>query len=156
MRSIVTILTAVTCLVITTDASAEGPDSQVDDRDVYIVTSKIAGRYPKFGPMRHASIAICPKGVSPIVIRNGVAVSNCRECRLYGTRVLKRGFIRDVNRVDVTATKVCGIKASTVERRIRSHSQLNVPFLHDCRHQAIQVLGLRNRRGRLKRACTLK
>lgn len=170
MRRIVTILPAVLSLAIAIDVCADLPvpssnqdlassvleSSHVDDRDVYIVTSKIDGRLPKTGPLRHASIAICPKGVSPIVYRNGVPVSNCRECKLYGTRVMERGFKSDSLRINAKATKVCGISASTVEQRMRSHRQMNVPLLHDCRHHVIQVLGLRNRRGRLKPAFTVQ
>ncbi|MEM1225260.1 MAG: hypothetical protein AAGJ40_06155 [Planctomycetota bacterium] len=127
-----------------------------DDREVYIVTSKIDGKWPKVGPMRHASIAICPRGVSPIVYENGVPVSNCRQCRLYGTQVMERGFQLDQKRIGASATRVTGISATTVEHRMRSHSQLNVPIIHDCRHHVIQVLQLRNRRGRLKRAFTIR
>ncbi len=170
MRSIVTNLTAFLSLAIAIDAFADVPvqsrnrdlassvlkSSQVDDRDIYILTSKIDGKLPKIGPLRHASIAICPKGVSPIVYKGGVPVSNCRECKLYGTQILDRGFKPDSKRINVKATKVYGISASTVERRMRSHRQTNIPLLHDCRHHVIQVLGLRNRRGRLRPAFTLQ
>lgn len=130
--------------------------SQMDDREVYIVTSMIQGKRAKVGPMRHASIAICPLGVSPIVYENGMPVSNCLECQLYGTQVLQRGFKLDQKRIGASATKVTGISATVVEQRLRSHSQLNVPLIHDCRHHVIQVLGLRNKRGRLKRAFTIR
>lgn len=170
MRRIVTTLIAALSFAITVEAFADVPvrssgndlgsfvheSSQVDDRDVYVVTSKIFGILPKFGPLRHASIAICPKGISPIVYRNGMPVSNCRQCQLYGTRLMDRGFKTDSNRVKAKATKVCGIAASAVENRIQSHSQTNIPLLHDCRHHVIQVLGLRSRRGRLKPAFTLR
>lgn len=136
---------------------ASDPHRQrIDDREVYIVTSKLNGTRPKIGPMRHASIAICPNGVSPIVYENGVPVSNCRECQLYGTQVLQRGFQLDQKRIGASAKKVTGVSATAVERQIRSHDQLNIPLIHDCRHHVIQVLNLRNRRGRLKRAFTIR
>ena len=130
--------------------------SQVDDREVYIVTSMVNGTRPKIGPMRHASIAICPKGVSPIIYENGIPVSNCQECTLYGTQMLERGFQVETKRFGASATKVMGMSATDVERRMRNHSQLNVPLLHDCRHHVIQVLNLRNRYGRLKRPFTIR
>lgn len=130
--------------------------SQVDDREVYIVTSMVNGTRPKVGPMRHASIAICPKGVSPIIYENGIPVSNCRECTLYGTQMLERGFQVEAKRIGVSATRVTGMSATVVEQRMRNHSQLNVPLLHDCRHHVIQVLNLRSRNGRLKRAFNIR
>lgn len=139
------------------------PDSSVlvdapaiDDREVYIVTSRVGGKYPKVGPLRHASVAICPKGVSPVVYENGVAVSNCRECRLYGTQVFKRGFELDPKRIDVEARRVTGISASQVESNVRKHNALNIPILNDCRHHAIQALEIRNRFGRFRRPIILK
>jgi hypothetical protein len=170
MRSIVTILTAVLSLAIAIEAFADSPvhsrnrdlastvleSSQIDDRDIYILTSRIGGRLPKIGPLRHASIAICPKGVSPTLYKNGVPVSNCRACKLYGTRLMDRGFKPDSERINVKVTKVCGIAASRVEQRLRSHCRINVPLLNDCRHHVIQALGLRNRRGRLKPAFTIR
>ncbi len=138
-------------------AFADSPTAnEIDDREVYIVTSRIGGKVPKIGPARHASIAICPKGVSPVVYENGIAVSNCRQCKLYGTQCFERGFRPNQKRYDVRATKVCGISATTVERRMRAHRQLNVPLLHDCRHHVIQVLGLRNRHGRLRQALSVQ
>ncbi|WP_145100878.1 hypothetical protein [Rosistilla carotiformis] len=128
----------------------------IDDREVYIVTSKLRGTVPKVGAIMHASIAFCPKGVSPVVYENGVAVSNCYECKLYGTQVMERGFQLERKRIGVTATKVCGISAATAERRMRNHNALNIPILNDCRHHVIQALGLRNRRGHLKRPIALK
>lgn len=143
-----------------TDAAPElsvSPEvAAIDDREVYIVTSMIDGKVPKVGPARHASIAICPKGVPPVVYENGVAVSNWRHCKLYGTQVWERGFKRDGKRIDARATKICGISATTVERRMRCHRQMNVPLVHDCRHHVIQVLNLRTRHGRLKPACAIK
>lgn len=130
--------------------------SHVDHREVYIVTSRIEGKYPKIGPLRHASIAICPKGISPIVYENGVPVSNCRQCELYGTDILERGFKPEPKRINAKATKIRGVSASTVEQRMRSHCHLNVPAVNDCRHHVNQILGLRNRRGRVKRAFTVR
>ncbi|QDS90428.1 hypothetical protein EC9_46360 [Rosistilla ulvae] len=131
-------------------------EASVDDREVYIVTSKLRGTVPKVGAILHASIAICPKGVSPIVYENGVAVSNCYECKLYGTQVMERGFQLERKRIGVSATKVYGISAATAERRMRNHNALNIPILNDCRHHVIQALGIRNRRGHLKRPISLK
>ncbi|WP_417747061.1 hypothetical protein [Rosistilla oblonga] len=131
-------------------------ESSVDDREVYIVTSKLRGTVPKVGAILHASIAICPKGVSPVVYENGVAVSNCYECKLYGTQVMERGFQLERKRIGVSATKVYGISAATAERRMRNHNALNIPILNDCRHHVIQALGIRNRRGHLKRPISLK
>ena len=157
MRSIALILTTVLSLGISCSAFADSSiESRVDDREVYLVTSMIAGTVPKVGPLRHASIAICPKGVSPVVYENGIPVSNCRECQFYGTRVMERGFKTDKKRLHVKATKIRGIAASTVEQCMRSHRQMNVPLLHDCRAHVIQVLGLRDRRGRLRPAFTLR
>ncbi|MGI9470378.1 MAG: hypothetical protein ACR2NZ_02520, partial [Rubripirellula sp.] len=157
MRTIVPILTTLLSLGITCSVFAESASSSpVDDRDVYIVTSMIDGKVPKIGPARHASIAICPKGVSPIIYENGVPVSNWRECKLYGTQVWKRGFVRDGKRINARATKVCGVSAATVERRMRAHRQLNVPLVHDCRHHVIQVLRLQGCLGKLKPACTVR
>lgn len=140
----------------TPESSVSPEVAVVDDREVYIVTSMIDGKVPKVGPARHASIAICPKGVPPVVYENGVPVSNWRHCKLYGTQVWERGFKRDGKRIDARATKICGISATTVERRMRCHRQLNVPLVHDCRHHVIQVLNLRTRHGRLRPACTIK
>jgi hypothetical protein len=157
MRSIAPILTTLLSLGIACSAFADSStELQVDDREVYIVTSMLSGKIPKFGPARHASIAICPKGVSPVVYENGVPVSNYRECQLWGTQVFERGFKLDEKRIDARATKVCGISASTVERRMRCHRQKNIPLVHDCRHHVIQVLGLRNRRGRLRHALSIR
>lgn len=157
MQSIALVITTVFSLGISCSAFADSSIKwKMDDREVYIVTSMIGGKVPKIGPMRHASIAICPNGVSPVVYEKGVPVSNCRECQLYGTQLMQRGFKLDEKRIHVKATKITGVSASTVEQRIRSHSQTNVPLLHDCRAHVIQVLGLRNRRGRLKRAFTVR
>lgn len=128
----------------------------IDDREVYIVTSMLRNKLPKIGPIKHASIAICPKGVSPVVYENGVPVSNCHQCELYGTQVFERGFQLEKKRIGVTATKVCGISAATAMRRIQSHCGLNVPLLNDCRHHVIQALGIRNRHGRYRRPLILK
>lgn len=122
----------------------------VDDREVYLVTSKLNGRLPKIGPARHASIAICPHGVSPVVYENGVAVSNCAQCDLYGTQPMESKFRKEGKRYGVQATKVVGMSASSVERRMRSHSQLNLPMLNDCRHHAGNVLNLPRRTRRRK------
>lgn len=135
---------------VLTDAPA------IDDREVYIVTSMLRGTVPKVGAIMHASIAICPKGVPPVVYENGVAVSNCCQCKLYGTQVLQRGFQIEKKRYGVSATKVCGISAATAEQRMRNHNALNIPVLNDCRHHVIQALGIRNRRGHLKRPISLK
>jgi hypothetical protein len=115
--------------------------------DVYIITSKMNGRIPKIGPVKHVSIAFCPEGVSPIVYENGVPVSNCAQCRLYGTQFLERGFKPEHKRIGVSARKVTGVSAATVEARIRRHQILNIPLLNDCRHHAMQVVG----RNKLKR-----
>ena len=112
-----------------------------DDREVYILTSRIRGRWMKVGPMVHASIAICPRGVSPIVYENGIPVSNCRVCEIYGTKTGYEGFFREGKRIDVEATQVYGVSASTIEHRIRCHSKLNIPLLNDCRHSAIEITG---------------
>ncbi|MEZ6091748.1 MAG: hypothetical protein R3C05_27815 [Pirellulaceae bacterium] len=128
----------------------------VDDREVYIVTSMLKNQLPKIGPLKHASIAICPKGVSPVVYENGVPVSNCRECELYGTQAFQRGFKLEKKRVGVTATKVCGISAATAMQRMRNHCAVNVPLFNDCRHHVIQALGIRNRHGRYRRPLILK
>ena len=157
MRPIILILTTLLSWGITCSACADSSiESQVDDREVYIVTSRLAGKFPKIGPARHASIAICPRGVSPIVHEKGVPVSNCRQCQLWGTQVLERGFKLDQKRIDARATKVVGISASTVERRIGAHRQRNMPLVHDCRHHVIQVLGLRSRRGRFRWALSIR
>ena len=157
MRRSTTLLKTVCLLVVWGTVFPDSATaSEVDDREVYIVTSMVNGTRPKVGPMRHASIAICPKGVSPIAYENGVAVSNCRECQLYGTQLFERGFKLDKKRIGVSATKVTGFSATVVEQRMRSHSQLNVPLVHDCRHHVIQVLNLRNDHGRLKRAFTIR
>lgn len=157
MHRIASILTMVLVIHFATDVVAQTTSAtHLDDREVYIVTSKIDGKWPKVGPLRHASIAICPRGVSPVVCENGVAVSNCAQCRLYGTQIYQRGFKLDGKRIGVRAVKVVGISATTVERRMRRHSQRNIPFIHDCRHHVIQVLGLRNPSGRLKRAFAIR
>lgn len=125
-------------------ASHSGGDAgfREDDREVYILSSRIRGRWLKVGPVYHASIAICPKGVSPIVYENGTPVSNWKQCVVYGTKTGKRGFFREGKRIGVTATRVPGVSASMVERRIRSHHELNIPLLNDCRHNARGVTGL--------------
>jgi len=130
--------------------------SQIDDREVYVVTSKVNGKLPKIGPVRHASIAICPRGVSPIRYENGVAVSNWEQCTLYGTQIGKRGFEMDQKRIGARAIRVHNVSASTVEQRLQSHFDLNIPLLNDCRHHVIQVLEIRNRRGRYMPARKLK
>ncbi|MEZ6126591.1 MAG: hypothetical protein R3C49_26000 [Planctomycetaceae bacterium] len=115
----------------------------VDDREVYVLTSRIRGYWWKLGPFRHASIAICPKGVSPIVYENGVPVSNWKRCAVYGTQTLRTGFFREGKRFGVTATRVTGVSATAIEQRMQSFSTLNIPLLSDCRHNAIRVTGLR-------------
>ena len=117
--------------------------SKVDDREVYIITSRIRGWVPKVGALIHTSIAICPKGVSPIVCENGEPVTNSRHCVIYGTQTNRRGFFREGKRVGVRATKLCGVCASEIERRICAHSQLNIPLFNDCRHHAIAVTRMR-------------
>ncbi len=131
-------------------------NANADDREVYIITSKVNGTIPKLGPARHASIAICPQGVSPVVCENGTAVSNCAQCKVYGTQLMQRGFKLEAKRRGVHATKVRGMSAATVERRMRCHRRMSVLFLHDCRHDVIQVLGLRDHLGRRKLAFRLK
>ena len=128
----------------------------VDHRDVYVVTSKVKGKFPKIGPLRHASIAICPPGVSPIRYENGIAVSNCQDCVLYGTQIREQGFGVEQKRIGAVATRVCNVSATTVEQRMREHYDLNRPLVNDCRHHVIQVLDLRNRRGRPLPARRLK
>ena len=113
-----------------------------DDREVYVITSRIRGWVPKLGILFHTSIVICPKGVPPIIYENGESVTNWRHCSIYGTQTNRRGFFRERKRIGVRATKICGMSATEVERRMRSHSQLNIPLLHDCRHHAIGVTGM--------------
>lgn len=138
------------------DSTAACRNCAVDDRVVYVLTSRVRGRWPKLGPLRHASIAICPKGVSPIVYENGVPVSNCAQCEVYGTQTMGRGFHREGKRFGVQATRVTGISAATVLQRIRAHGRLNIPLLNDCRHDAIAVTGLRGSLFRRKLAISLR
>lgn len=114
-----------------------------DDREVYILTSRLHGWVPKVGVMKHMSVAICPKGVPPVIYENGEPVSNWRQCKVYGTQTNKKGFFPEGKRIGVTATRVCGVSATEIERRMRCHSQINRPLLHDCRHHAIAVTGIR-------------
>lgn len=116
--------------------------------DAYIVTSRMSGVFPKIGPVKHVSIAICPEGVSPIVYENGVAVSNVARCRLYGTQVLDRGFKLEEKRLGVSAFKISNMSAETVIARMQNHHRLNIPLISDCRHHVMQVVG-KNRGKRL-------
>lgn len=113
-----------------------------DDREVYVITSRIRGWVPKLGILFHTSVAICPQGVSPIVYENGNPVTNWKRCAVYGTQTNRTGFFREGKRVGVRATRIRGISATEIERRMRCHRQVNVPLFHDCRHHAINVTGL--------------
>jgi hypothetical protein len=121
------------------------------DEDVYLVTSKLSGRWPIIGGWKHISVAICPKGVSPVAYKNGVAVSNNAQCRLYGTRTLQRGFVRDGERVGVSARRITGVSASVVEQRVKNCNSLNIPLINDCRHQAAKMVGTLGNKGPLGR-----
>ena len=50
---------------------------------VYYCTSKLAGFFPKIGPICHASVVFCPPGEFPAIFEDGQWVSN-KMAVLYG------------------------------------------------------------------------
>jgi hypothetical protein len=130
-------------------ASANEPSGQV-----YVLVSQMNGKWPIIGPIRHASVAVCPYGVSPVVMKDGKLWSNATVCEIYGTQTFQRGFQRERPRQIAYYFAIRNASASKTLRNVQQHNQLNIPVVHDCRHHVAQVTGLSQTNRPLRRWAT--
>jgi hypothetical protein len=102
---------------------------------VYYCTSKLAGVFPKVGPICHASVVFCPQGQWPAICQDGKWVSNPR-CIYFGTQPFMRGFLRETKqRIGVTCYHI-STPPIVVLRRVKAYDRLWRPFWNNCMHAA--------------------
>jgi hypothetical protein len=87
----------------------------------YYCTSRIAGILPQIGKLHHASVAICPAGEPPVLLRDGTYVSNPR-CAYYGTHRSGHLFQLEPERVCVRCFRARA-PAEVVEQRVQSYNR---------------------------------
>ncbi len=97
------------------------PRAPAQEMTAYYCTSKIGGVVPHVGKLHHASVAICPAGEPPVLLRDGTYVSNPR-CSYYGTRPSGHLFELEPERVCVHCF-LANVPAEVVQERVRSYDR---------------------------------
>src|SRR4051794_8220089 len=107
----------------------------VPSMTVYYCTSKLAGFFPKIGPLCHASVVFCPAGQCPAIFEDGQWVSNPR-CISYGTQPFKRGFLRETKqRIGLSCCPV-PTPPNVIFQRVSLYDRLWRPLINNCMHAA--------------------
>jgi hypothetical protein len=120
-------LLAVACLALASSLPASPPDGAAAPggtaspppsrrgETAWLCRSKFFGLI-FWGKLSHSSVAVCPKGESPVVFGENGWVSNPR-CRFCGTQPLHWGFQPEEQRLDVEYVPAL-VPVETVKERI--------------------------------------
>ena len=100
---------------------------------VYYCTSKLAGVFPKVGPICHASVVFCPVGELPVVCQKGVWVSNPR-CAWYGTQPFKCGFLKETKQRREVSFCPVATPAHIVLQRVKCYDRPWRFLWNNCMH----------------------
>jgi hypothetical protein len=120
-------------------ASAEAASVPFAGWTAYYCTSRLSGVIPKIGPFYHASVAICPKGQSPVIYQDGEWVSN-PLCVYYGTHPDGYGFSVDEERRGVTWVPADAPPDIVIERLTNYRRPWSL-LRNNCQHAAQWVTG---------------
>jgi hypothetical protein len=100
---------------------AAGARAPAQEATAYYCTSKIGGGVPHIGKLHHASVAICPCGEAPVLLRDGTYVSN-PACAYYGTHRSDHQFRLEPERVCVRCYQARA-PVEVVQERVRRYDR---------------------------------
>jgi hypothetical protein len=101
----------------------------------YYCTSRIGGRFPHIGPFYHASVAFCPPGEFPVLLRDGKIVSN-PHCLYFGTQPSVRGFLLECEERQSVRYRLAEAPAEVVWCRVMTENRRWWLLLNNCKHAA--------------------